>query len=69
VLAELAQGRLRSKTARLTDALTGGFTGHHAFLLTEMLQRIDGINADIATVQARIETQLDELGLGRSPRR
>jgi transposase len=80
VLAELALGRLRSKTTRLTEALTGRFTEHHAFLLTQMLQRIDGISADIATVQERIEAQLGELapavgrldaipGSGRSPRR
>jgi transposase len=61
VLAELARGRLRSKTDRLIEALTGRFTDHHAFLLTQMLQRIDGITADIATVQARIEAQLGEL--------
>jgi transposase len=60
-LADLARGSLRSKTARLTEALTGRFTEHHAFLLTQMLQRIDSISADIATVQARIEGQLGEL--------
>jgi len=61
VLADLARGSLRSKTARLTEALTGRFTEHHAFLLTQMLHRVDGITADIATVQARIEGQLGEL--------
>ena len=61
VLAGLARGSLRSKTARLTEALTGRFTDHHAFLLDRMLNRIDGITADIATVQARIEGQLGEL--------
>jgi transposase len=61
VLAELARGRLRAKTDRLIEALTGRFTEHHAFLLTQMLQRIDGISADIATVQERIEAQLGEL--------
>jgi transposase len=61
VLAELARGRLRSKTARLTEALTGRFSGHHAFLLTQMLHRVDAVTADIATVQARIEGQLGEL--------
>jgi transposase len=60
VLAELALGRLRSKTTRLTEALTGRFTEHHAFLLTQML-RIDGVSADIATVQARIDAQLGGL--------
>jgi len=62
VLAGLARGTLRSKTDRLTEALTGRFTEHHAFLLEQMLQRIDALNADIAAVQARIEGQLGELG-------
>jgi transposase len=61
VLAELARGSMRAKTARLSEALTGRFTDHHAFLLTQMLARVDAVSADIATVQARIETQLGEL--------
>ena len=61
VLAELARGSMRSKTARLSEALTGRFTEHHAFLLTQMLARVDAITADIATVQARIERELGEL--------
>jgi transposase len=58
VLAGLAHGRLRAKTARLIEALTGRFTEHHAFLLRQMLNRIDGISADIATVQERIDAQI-----------
>lgn len=58
VLAGLARGTLRSKTGRLTEALTGRFTDHHAFLLDRMLKRIDGITADIATVQDRIDTRI-----------
>ena len=58
VLAGLARGSMRSKTARLTEALTGRFTAHHAFLLTQMLHRIDAITADIATVQDRIDSQI-----------
>src|SRR3954467_14227340 len=60
-LAGLARGTLRSKTARRVEALTGRFTEHHGFLLEQMLHRIDGITADIAAVQARIEGQLGEL--------
>src|SRR3954464_15093924 len=52
-LAGLARGSMRAKTARLTEALTGRFTEHHASLLTQMLQRVDAVTADIATVQAR----------------
>jgi transposase len=58
VLAGLARGRLRSKSDRLTDALTGRFTEHHAFLLAQMLHRIDGMTADIATVQERIDAEI-----------
>jgi transposase len=61
VLANLARGRLRSKTARLAEALTGRFTEHHAFLLSQMLHRVDAGTADIATVQARIDEQIGEL--------
>jgi transposase len=58
VLAGLARGSMRAKTGRLTEALTGRFTDHHAFLLTQMLHRIDAITADIATVQDRIDAQI-----------
>jgi transposase len=57
-LAGLARGSMRSKNARLTEALTGRFTAHHAFLLTRMLARIDALSADIATVQDRIDAQI-----------
>ena len=42
VLAELARGSMRGKTARLEEAFTGRFTEHHAFLLRTMLARVDG---------------------------
>jgi transposase len=58
VLAGLARGSMRSKAGRLTEALTGRFTEHHAFLLTQMLHRIDAISADIAIVQDRIDAQV-----------
>src|SRR5664280_302411 len=51
VLAQMARGRMRAKTARLEEAFTGRFTDHHAFLLRTMLARIDGITADIDVVQ------------------
>jgi transposase len=58
VLAGLARGSMRSTAGRLTEALTGRFTEHHAFLLTQMLHRIDAISADIAIVQDRIDAQV-----------
>ncbi len=58
VLAGLARGRLRAKNDALIEALTGRFTAHHAFLLGQMLKRIDAISTDIATVQERIDAQI-----------
>ena len=58
VLAEMARGSMRGKTARLEEAFTGRFTDHHAFLLRTMLARIDGITADVDVVQARIDEQI-----------
>jgi len=59
VLADLARGAMRAKTARLEEAFIGRFDEHHAFLLTTMLARIDGLTADIDAVQRRTEEQID----------
>jgi transposase len=39
----------------LEEAFTGHFTEHHAFLLGQMLARVDAITADIAALDERIE--------------
>nr|WP_313776639.1 IS110 family transposase [Mycobacterium sp.] len=57
-LAQLARSRMRTKIGRLEEAFNGHFGEHHRFLLTRMLDRIDGINADIAAVDAQIEVHL-----------
>jgi len=59
VLADLARGAMRAKTALLEEAFIGRFDEHHAFLLTTMLARIDGLTADIDAVQQRTEEQID----------
>jgi transposase len=75
-LAQLARTRMRTRIPALQEAFTGHFTDHHAFLLGKMLARVDGINADIAELDARIEElvapfaqaagRLDEIpGIGR----
>lgn len=58
VLAQLARSRMRSKIGRLEDAFNGHFDEHHRFLLTRMLARIDGIDADIAALDEQIEAHL-----------
>ena len=55
VLAELAQRRMRSKIPALTEALTGRFSTHHAFMTRLFLDRIDAHSADIARLDTRIE--------------
>jgi transposase len=74
-LARLARGTLRNKTKILEEALTGHFGDHHGFLCQMMLQRIDGLSAQIGQLDARVEqaiapvarqvSQLDEIaGVG-----
>jgi len=54
-IATLARGRLRQKAARLGLALRGRLEDHHRFLLKTQLERVERIEADIATVDARID--------------
>src|SRR3954470_14047186 len=52
----MARTRMRVKIPQLVEAFTGHFDDHHRFLLARMLARIDGIDADIAVLDAQIET-------------
>lgn len=53
-LAACAQGLLRKKQAALREAAEGLLTPHYAFLLQQLLSLIDGVDAHIATLDARI---------------
>jgi transposase len=75
-LAQLARTSMRRKIGALEEAFTGHFTDHHGFLLGKMLARVDGLDADIAELDAAIEAmiapfaeaaeRLDEIpGIGR----
>lgn len=57
-LAQLARSRMRTKIDRLHEAFNGHFDDHHAFLLTRMLARVDGIDDDIAALDEQIEAYL-----------
>ncbi|CAG7640716.1 IS110 family transposase [Rhodococcus opacus] len=57
-LAELARGRMRTKKAALVEALTGRFDDHHAELARILLDQIDALSAQIATLTTRIEQLL-----------
>jgi transposase len=61
-LAQLARGRMRGKLADLQEAFTGRFSDHHAFLLAQMLTRIDALTTDIDVLDARIEEMVAPFG-------
>jgi transposase len=54
--AELAKRRLRRKRPALAEALTGRVTAHHRFMLTQLLEHIEFLDARIATCDQRIAT-------------
>jgi transposase len=55
VLAELARRRMRSKIPELTEALTGRFRDHHAFLARLHLDHYDQLTTTIGKLDERIE--------------
>ena len=59
VLADLAKRRLRAKIPELTEALTGRFTDHHAFLARMYLAVIDQRSQQIADLTTRIEVVIE----------
>ena len=58
-LADLAKRRLRSKIPELTEALTGRFGAHHAFLARVHLDLIDQHTAAIDQLTTRIEVAIE----------
>lgn len=58
-LADLAKRRMRSKIPELTEALTGRFGAHHAFLARLHLDLIDQHTAAIDGLTARIEVMIE----------
>jgi transposase len=58
VLADLARGRLRQKLPALREALCGQFRTHHAFLVTQILSKIDFLEETIAALSEEIDRQV-----------
>jgi transposase len=61
VLASLARGRMRAKSAALTEALTGTFDDHHGELARMLLDQIDGLTAQISRLTTRIEALIADV--------
>jgi transposase len=55
VLADLARGKLRKKLPQLREALAGRFRPHHAFLIEQVLAKIDFLEEAVE----RLTTELD----------
>jgi transposase len=58
-MADLAQGLLRKKVPALRGALEGRIEEHHRFLLRLQLERLDRVDADLAQVDAYVDTKLE----------
>ena len=57
-LADLARGRLRRKLPALREALQGRFRAHHAFLVTQILAKVDFLEETIERLTAEIDEHL-----------
>src|ERR1700682_2901677 len=58
-LADLARGRMKTKRSALITALDGRFDDHHAELARMLLDQIDTLSAQIATLTGRIDHLLE----------
>jgi transposase len=58
-LADLARGRMKTKRSALIAALDGRFDDHHAELARMLLDQIDALSAQIATLTTRIDHLLE----------
>ena len=58
VLAELARGKLRKKLPELRRALHGRFRAHHAFLVGQILSKIDFLEETIQQLTTEIDQRL-----------
>jgi len=57
-LAEMAQGKLRNKMTALSQALEGRVTGHHRFLLRELLDHLYFVESKMRRIEEEIEERL-----------
>jgi transposase len=58
VLADLARRSLRAKIPQLREALLGGVTEHHRFLLRMHMQHLNFLEKEIASLEDRIDREM-----------
>lgn len=56
LLADLARGRLKNKTAQLSEAFEGRFNDHHAYAAQMHLDHIDSLDQRIRSLSDRIDS-------------
>jgi transposase len=59
-LAEMAHGNIKATREELTEALTGRFTDHHGYLVTDHLEEFDHYTTKIRALDQRIADLLDD---------
>jgi transposase len=67
VLAEMALGQMRKKTAALREALTGRFDAHHAELARMLLDEIDALSLKIDRLTARVDELVAKIPEAQPP--
>ena len=67
VLAKMARGRMKVKYLALVEALTGKFDEHHAELAQMLLDQIDGLQAQIDQLTARITDLIAAMQAAQAP--
>jgi transposase len=60
-MADLARYRMRAKIPQLTEALRGGITAHHRFMLRLLLDQVEHLEREVAQIDARIEEVMSPL--------
>ena len=58
ILAELARGRLRKKLPELRRALQGHFRRHHAFLIEQILAKVDFLDETLDRLMGELDARL-----------
>lgn len=61
VLAALAKGRLKGKQEALQAALEGRIRDHHRFLLTQHLEQLDFLEAQVAAYDAQVVLHMERM--------
>lgn len=66
-LADLAQRRLRKKLPELQQALRGGASEHHRFMLRQLFEHLEHLERAISEVEMRVDLHMPSEALNQAP--